>query len=275
LAETSATKMAQAAQSTLAPAFLSVRMRHRIGALEVDVDFRLDKPWTILFGPSGSGKTTILRAIAGLIRPDRAVIQHTMTSAKGAATSVVFEDRSAKARLAPYRRGIGYAPQEASLFPHMTVLGNVVYGARNDIGEEAARNELVESILGLLRISSLTSKYPAQLSGGEAQRVNLARALATAVAGSACRLILLDEPFPGIEAVLRDEIIGDVTEWLNRRRIPVLSVTHDVAEAFQLGAEVIKIADGRVVEQGPVGVVLADERARLLAQLNGDRQNPA
>src|SRR5258707_10600715 len=92
LAETSATTQTQATQLTHAPAQLSVRMRHRIGALEVDVDFRLDKPWTILFGPSGSGKTTILLAIAGLIQPYWAGIQHTSGSLRD--SSVLFEDSS-------------------------------------------------------------------------------------------------------------------------------------------------------------------------------------
>jgi molybdate transport system ATP-binding protein len=271
LAETSETPLAQTAQSTLASVLLRVTMRHQIGALEVDVDFRLDKPWTILFGPSGSGKTTILRAIAGLIHPDRAVIQHSSASVRD--SSVLFEDSTTRVHLAAYRRGIGFAPQQPSLFPHMTVVGNVMFGVEAVTQEETARKELVESILTLLRISPLTRKYPEQLSGGEAQRVNLARALATAL--GPCRLFLLDEPFTGIESTLRDEIIGDVTDWLNRRQIPVLSVTHDVAEAFQLGAEVIKIAEGKVVEQGPVEVVLAEERARLLRQLNPSAGSPA
>jgi molybdate transport system ATP-binding protein len=82
------------------------------------------------------------------------------------------------------------------------------------------------------------------------------------------RILLLDEPFTGLELPLRDLLISNFFAWQSKYGTPVLSVTHDVAEAFQLGAEVIKLADGKVVEQGPVDVVLADERARLLAQLN-------
>ena len=111
---------------------------------------------------------------------------------------------------------------------------------------------------------SLADKFPAALSGGEAQRVSMARATA-----SASRLLLLDEPFSGLDMALRSEIMKDLPAWAERRNLCVLSVTHDVAEAFELNAEVIKLADGRLVEQGPVEIVLVEERARLLEQLNG------
>ena len=121
-----------------------------------------------------------------------------------------------------------------------------------------------EEILALFRLTHLRDKLPDALSGGEAQRVNLARAATWTMEDG---LLLLDEPFNGMDVVLRDEIICDMQGWLAKRNVCVLSVTHDVAEAFQLGAEVIKIADGKVVAQGPVEVVLAEERERLLRQL--------
>jgi molybdate transport system ATP-binding protein len=256
LAETSATTQAQAAQSTLAPAQLSVRMRHRIGALEVDVDFRLDKPWTILFGPSGSGKTTILRAIAGLLRPDEGSI--VLMEASGTALTLV--DTPAGIFMPPHQRRIRMAAQQPNLFPHRSALGNLLYALpETRHGEDGA--------IGLLTDFDLADKggnLPKQLSGGEAQRLNLARALAAPHS----RMLLLDEPFSGMDGSRRERILPYIRDRAAKDFVPVLSVTHDVAEAFQLGAEVIKLAEGRVVEQGPVEVVLAEERARLLTQLN-------
>jgi molybdate transport system ATP-binding protein len=159
----------------------------------------------------------------------------------------------------------------------MTVRRQIGYGMRlmatnpddEDCGMEK-QGEKIREILGLFRIPHLADKLPRALSGGEAQRVSMARA-----AASASRLLLLDEPFSGLDMALASEIMQDLQPWAAKRNLCVLSVTHDVAEAFQLGAEVIKLAEGRVVAQGPVEVVLAEERARLLAQLNGAARSPA
>jgi molybdate transport system ATP-binding protein len=233
---------------------LSVRMWHRIGTLAIDVDFALDKPWTILFGPSGSGKTTILRAIAGLLRPDEGRIVRPTT---------VFMESSERIFVPPYTRGIPLAPQAASLFPHKTVFGNVAFGIA---AARRVRGSEMDATLSLFRVAHLTEKMPSELSGGEAQRVNLARAAAATMEGG---LLLLDEPFTGLDVGLRSELMLDLKDWAAKRNLCVLSVTHDVAETFELSAEVIKLAEGRVVEQGPVEVVLAEERKRLLEQLRG------
>jgi molybdate transport system ATP-binding protein len=237
---------------------LSVRMRHRIGALDIDVDFELSRPWTILFGPSGSGKTTILRAIAGLLRPGYARIVSMRRE-----QSLTLVDTEAGVWMPAHRRGIPLAPQAASLFPHLTVLENMRYGCAG-AGKQDGVDELVAKVPALFRIGHVLAKRPAELSGGEARRVSLARAMMAR--GS--RLRLLDEPFTGLDLSLRDLLLGDLDAWQERDGTPVLSVTHDVAEAFLLDAEVIKIAEGRVVQQGPVATVLAEERARLLEQLS-------
>ena len=243
-----------------------------MGATALNIEFHLAEPWTILFGPSGAGKTTVLRAIAGLMRPDEARIvyggsEQTSNGIPGA----VLTDTASHTWIAPHRRCIGFAPQQPSLFPHKTVLENMAFGVTPSRADKGLREEAraaLESLLNLFRIQNLAEKYPSQLSGGEAQRVNLARAFATAFAPRRCRLFLLDEPFTGLEQELRDQIIAGVRVWLEQQRIPVLSVTHDVAEAFQLGAEVIKISAGEVVAQGPVETVLREERLRLLSQLD-------
>jgi molybdate transport system ATP-binding protein len=147
----------------------------------------------------------------------------------------------------------------------MRVLENLCYASARDGGSSAGGDALVEALAKRFHIEALLEKRPGQLSGGEAQRVSLARA---AMAGRQ-RLLLLDEPFTGLDVPLRDALIANLLEWQKESGTPILSVTHDVGEAFQLGAEVIKLADGRVVEEGPVEVVLAAERVRLLEQLGG------
>lgn len=252
---------------------LGVQLRHRIGALQIDLDFKLTQPWTILFGPSGSGKTTILRAIAGLLRPDFAHIVCSAGPASSHETNLTLIDTARGIDLPPHKRGTPLASQKPTLFPHMSVLRNLHYG---DIGvgisgEQDSRHGVTANLPLLFRVEEVLEKRPAQLSGGEAQRVSLARA---AMAGRQ-RILLLDEPFTGLDLPLRDSLIANLLAWQEKFGTPILSVTHDVGEAFQLGAEVIKLAEGRVVEQGPVETVLAEERAQLLRQLNGVARSPA
>jgi len=242
---------------------LSVQLRHRIGALKIDVEFELTKPWTILFGPSGSGKTTILRAIAGLVHPDSGKIAWRLATPAKSFGNILFTvfDSSEKKCMPAYRRGTPLASQSANLFPHTSAAENVAYSMRRQMG---TRRSEIDAALALFRISRVADKLPAELSGGEAQRVNLARA---AAASQEDGLLLLDEPFTGLDTAVRSELMVDLQAWAVQRNLCVLSVTHDVAEAFQLGAEVIRIAEGRVVRQGPVEVVLAEERAQLLEHL--------
>ena len=262
--------------STSPGAHHAVSLAYRIGALSLDVSFQLAAPWTVLFGPSGSGKTTILRAIAGLIRPDAGRIVRYEQSGE-------FVLTDARTLVPPHRREVRYAPQRAALFPHLTVAQNVAYGA-----DAASIADMME-IFGL---EPLAAKMPAALSGGERQRVNLARAFAAADCRlerfhSRCApkqmtfarfspehrnggtaLMLLDEPFAGLDSALRDRLLPRIRSWLAEHRIPALSVTHDVVEALQLKAEVITLSDGKVTGQGEAVQILAAERARLLQQLN-------
>ena len=239
-------------------------MRHRIGTLAVDVEFSLREPWTVLFGPSGSGKSTILRAIAGVVRPQHGrIVLRSDGTAQPHAVRALF-DSSSKQWAPAHLRRIPFAPQSASLFPHKTVRENVTCY----LGRPGAH--AIDEALIAFRIDHVAHKYPAQLSGGEAQRVNLARA---AVAAGPESVLLLDEPFTGLDTALRSDLIRALQSWVARRNLCVLSVTHDVAEAFQLGAEVIRIADGKVVAQGPVESVLADERLQLLRQLRSSESS--
>ena len=242
---------------------LSLRIQHRLGALALDVAFELTQPWTVLFGPSGSGKTTVLRAIAGFVRPDAGRIVSRFDERES-----VMTDTSRNIFISPHERSVRVAGQGAALFPHKTVRENIAFGARSQPDGTSAA-EIVEESMTRFQLRPLAEKLPSMLSGGERQRVVIARAATAAVSvGTGC-LLLLDEPFTGQDLRLRDELIEELRGWLALIRRPVLSVTHDVGEAFQLGAEVIKLSEGRVVLQGPVATVLAEERTRLMEQLAG------
>jgi molybdate transport system ATP-binding protein len=252
---------------------LSVRLRHNIGKSKIDIDFELTHPWTILFGPSGSGKTTILRAITGLFEPDFANIVSYPRLVSPTKTGITLIDTSTSLCLPPHKRGMVLASQKPSLFPHMTVLQNIRFGYPRaaSSAEQDHLDELNEIVPKLFRIEHLLQQRPDELSGGETQRVHLARA----TMARRIHVLLLDEPFTGLDRELRDELITDLLAWQERSQVPILSVTHDVTEAFQLGADVIKIAEGRVVRQGPVAEVLAGERERLLEQLNALKESRA
>ena len=240
---------------------LTVAVRHRVGAVALDVSFRLTQPWTVLFGPSGSGKTTLLRAIAGFVRPDAGRIN---------SASEAWFDALANIFVPPHRRAVRSAGQIARLFPHMSVSRNIMYGLGWNSKPHDAR-EISEQVMDSFGLRQLADRMPRELSGGESQRASVARALVSAITFDApgTPLLLLDEPLAGLDVAMRDQMVAELKRWTERWRIPVLSVTHALSEAFLLEAEVVKIADGKVAQQGPVAEVLAEERSQLLKQLRG------
>jgi molybdate transport system ATP-binding protein len=224
-------------------------LRTQLGALSLEIDLHLTFNWTVIFGPSGSGKSTILRAIAGLLPHTHAPLirQH--------------EDRTKHdlTHTPPRGRSIAYAPQQPSLFPHLTVADNVAFAQHASQNASPSQEKLTEAI-ELFRLENLLPRYPRNLSGGQQQLVNLARAFCVPNP----QLMLLDEPFNGIDRPLRDAILPGLRESLRLSGVPVVSVTHDVEEAFLLNAEVFRIDAGRILAHGPARAILADERARLL-----------
>jgi len=231
--------------------YLQADIEHTLGDLSLRISCALSAPWTVLFGPSGAGKTSMLRVLGGLTRPERG--------------RVILEGRTlveteSGVWVPPAKRGIGFVTQQPALFPHMDVTANVAFGLSGLSRSSSA--ERVERMLQLFHATHLAERRPADLSGGEKQRVALARALAPEP-----RLVLLDEPFTGLDADLKASILEQLKAWLAERKVPALYVSHDVAEAFQTAAEVMVIESGRIQAHGPAPVVLAGRREQLLRQL--------
>jgi iron(III) transport system ATP-binding protein len=187
---------------------------------------------TAILGPSGSGKTTLLRVVAGFERADRGSV------ALGG--RVVEGDGHV---VPPEQRGIGYVPQEGSLFPHLTVAANVSFGVPRATRRRLGGN--TGELLEMVGLSGLGGRYPHQLSGGQQQRVALARALAVRPA-----LVLLDEPFSSLDAGLRSSVRSDVQDVLRAGGITAVLVTHDQDEALSLADQVAVIRDGTIGQRG-------------------------
>lgn len=194
---------------------------------------------TALFGPSGAGKTSLLRAIAGLER----------LAGRCRLGETVWQD--AQVFLPPHRRRIGYVFQEASLFPHLSVRRNLVYGLRRAGGGAGAGFDEAVDLLGLV---PLLARAPANLSGGERQRVALGRALL-----SQPELLLLDEPLSGLDRDAKDEILPYLEALLRRVNLPVLLVTHDIGEVERLADRLVLLRDGTVAGSGPLAAMLVGE----------------
>src|ERR1700678_2550163 len=236
---------------------LEVRIRKRFpnpeGSFNLNVHFRALAGFTILFGASGAGKTTLLDCIAGLTDPDEGRI---------AIGGEDLYDSENKRNLVAWKRSIGYVHQDLALFPHLTAEENVAYGLRSLSAVE--RQSRSREILAAFRIDHLRDRRPAQIAGGERQRVALARTLVTNP-----RALLLDEPLSALDRPTKSSLVGDLRKWNQNHRVPILFVTHNGEEVFALGDEVIILDAGKIVAQGlPHGVMRAP-RLETVANLAG------
>jgi molybdate transport system ATP-binding protein len=238
-------------------AHLDVRMRKRFPNAErkfdLDVQFRVRPGFSILFGASGAGKTTILNAIAGLMDPDEGRI---------ALGNEPLFDLEQKTRIPAWQRKIGYVLQDLALFPHLSAQENVSYGLRGC--SSAERDRRSREMLTAFRVNHLRDRRPAEISGGERQRVALARTLVTEP-----RALLLDEPLAALDRPTKSLIIEDLRQWNQSRRIPILYVTHSGEEVFALGDQVIVLDAGKVVAHGLPHEVMRAPRLETVAQLLG------
>jgi molybdate transport system ATP-binding protein len=213
---------------------LSFQCQHRYpGGFEMDVAFEVEHRFTSLFGPSGSGKTSVLSMIAGLMRPQNGTIRladHVLVN-----TADAFF-------LAPDRRNIGFVFQDARLFPHMTVDGNLRYGQR---WRRGCRPVDFSRIVEVLEIGSLLQRNPRNLSGGEKQRVAMGRAIL-----SGPELLIMDEPLASLDDPLKDRILTYLERAIEEWNIPTLFVTHSQAEVRRAAEWVIVMEKGRVIGVG-------------------------
>jgi molybdate transport system ATP-binding protein len=224
---------------------LDVRLDHPLRSFSLSLDVELGRETLALVGPSGAGKSSVLRAIAGLLRPERGRI------ALGARP---WLDTEEQIDLPPERRSVGLVFQEYALFPHLDVRRNVAFGGRGRVDE----------LLERFRISHLARARPADLSGGERQRVALARALARDPA-----VLLLDEPLSALDAHTRGVVRGELAELLAELRLPTLLVTHDFEDAAALADRVGVIVEGRILQLGLAAELLAAPADAFVASFTG------
>jgi molybdate transport system ATP-binding protein len=221
------------------PEGLEVTLYHRQGDFTLDIAFRTDSRATALFGPSGSGKTTALNAIAGLLRPERGRIVF---------DGRIMLDTDGDVFVPPYRRRMGYVFQDGRLFPHLTVRQNLLFG-RFFAGRRAARRDpaiTLDRVVGLLGIEHILARRPVNLSGGERQRVAIGRALLS----EPC-MLLMDEPLAALDGARKAEILSVLERLRDVARVPILYVSHDVAEVSRIANNVIVLDNGRTGDRWP------------------------
>jgi molybdate transport system ATP-binding protein len=218
---------------------LEVQLTHRFGDFSLDLTFNAPPGVTALFGQSGAGKTTIVNAIAGLLRPNRGRIILDGTA---------LLDTTRRIVIPTHKRRIGYVFQEGRLFPHLTVRQNIAYGA----WFAGARATDTPRIVDLMGIGALLDRRPGTLSGGEKQRVALARAIL-----SQPRMLLMDEPLSALDEARKSEVLPYLERLRDEVRLPILYVSHNVAEVARLATTVVLIDKGRLVMAGPAAEVLS------------------
>ena len=243
---------------TSARAPLSVRLRKRHHStpssnFQLETEFAVVPGVTVIVGHSGAGKTTILRCIAGLADPEEGRI---------AVGDRLLFDSKQKINVESARRRVGFVFQDLALFPHLSVQENVTYGLRRL--DEAERERRLREVLDAFQIGHLGKRFPREISGGEQQRVALARSLVTEPS-----VLLLDEPLSSLDPRTKAGIIEDLRAWNDARRIPILYVTHDYEEVLDLGDRVIALDQGRIVAEGlPREIVPALRREQLAQPTN-------
>lgn len=221
---------------------VSVQIKQRLGDFTLDVAFEGGGGVSALFGPSGCGKTSVINSIAGLSRPDEGHIR--------IGDRVLF-DSAAGIFVPPHKRQIGYVFQEPRLFPHMSVRQNVAYGC-----PVVPQPERLDAGLQALGIEHLMERNPRDLSGGEAQRVSIARALM-----SQPEVLLMDEPLAALDEARKAEVLPYLQALVAQTSLPVFYVSHAMSEVAQLADYLVVMREGRAVRSGALADVLSDPAA--------------
>lgn len=233
---------------------LTVDIDKRLASFPLRVQLHVGTEILVLFGPSGAGKSMTLHALAGLIMPDSGeiILDGTPFFRKQRPGPVI--------NMPTRKRGIGYVFQHYALFPHLTALENVAYSLwRQRHGHKRAR-----ALLERMRLAHLADRYPHELSGGQQQRVAIARALAVEP-----RVLLLDEPFSGLDAAVREHLQRDLRRLQQEFDLVVLYVTHNMEDAFAVGHRLALISEGRVEQVGPIAEVFRRPATSQAAAIMG------
>ena len=220
---------------------LAIDVRHRLGSFQLDSRFETGSGLVALFGRSGSGKTSIVNIIAGLIRPNDGSV---------AVNDVVLVDTAKGVFVPRHRRRIGYVFQEGRLLPHLTVQQNLLYGRW--FAPQDQRVVDLGSVVDLLGIADILHRRPGRLSGGEKQRVAIGRALLAAP-----RLPLMDEPLASLDEARKSEILPYIERLRDESRVPIVYVSHSIAEVARLASTVVVLSEGKVAAVGPTSDVMS------------------
>jgi len=219
---------------------IEVDIAHRQGSFMLETRFASAGRLTALFGPSGSGKSSLINIIAGLTRPERGYV---------AVDGRVLVDTEKKIFVPKHSRRVGLVFQDARLFPHMSVAANLRYG--RFFTPAAERYARMDAVVELLGIGHLLDRRPSGLSGGEKQRVAIGRALLASP-----RLLLMDEPLAALDDARKAEILPYVERLRDETKIPIVYVSHSVAEVARLASAVVVLNAGRVAASGPTGEIM-------------------
>ena len=202
-----------------------IEIERQLGDAHIALSLASDGGVTALFGPSGAGKTSVLNMVAGLVKPDQGRI---------AVDGVLLFDDATGLNLAPERRRAGYVFQDGRLFPHKRVRDNLLYGWH--LAPPESRWMTLDQAIDFLGIAHLLDRWPRSLSGGEAQRVAIGRALL-----SGPRFLLMDEPLSSLDAARREEILRVIERVRDELKLPILYVSHDRAEVERLASTIVAL----------------------------------
>jgi molybdate transport system ATP-binding protein len=230
---------------------LQVSLQKKINGFVLDIDWRISNELAVLFGFSGAGKSMTLKSIAGLIKPDKGRVS---------LGDIIYFDSSTGTDFPPQERPFGYVFQDLALFPHMTVLQNILYGAAN-----IPKNERLDRACEMIRAFKLTGleeRYPYEISGGQKQRVAFARALIRRP-----EALLLDEPFSALDRPLRLEMRRFLREVRDNFSIPILLVTHDFEEAAAVSDSIIVYEKGKIAQIDSPGKIKSSPANTYVSQL--------
>lgn len=233
---------------------MTLSLRATLAERDVAVKLRVARGETVaVLGPNGAGKSTLLGLISGLVAPD---------AGRAELDGTVLFDLEERVWTPPHARGVSTLTQDADLFPHLSVLGNVAFGSRSRGVPRGRAHEIARHWLDEVEAGTLAGRRPAALSGGQAQRVAIARALAPDP-----HLLLLDEPLSSLDVAVAPTIRRTLLRVLQGRT--AIIVTHDILDALTLADRVVVLSHGRIVEEGPTRAVLERPRTAFTAGLAG------